>query len=392
MEASPGIEPGLTDLQSAASPLRHEAGAGSLAEDLDCHKPLVNDGSGTAPDMRLAGLKRKQTGQFNLMFANRAAILAAALICDRLLGDPDWLWSRLPHPTVLFGRVIAALDRLLNREDRSDSERRLAGVLSVAFILILAIAAGLVLAGLVRSLPGHPAVGFLAEAILASIFLAHRSLIDHVGAVAMALRSGGLSAGREAVARIVGRDVSDLDEPGVARAAIESLAENFSDGVLAPAFWYLVAGLPGLIAYKAVNTADSMIGYRTPRHQAFGWAAARLDDLMNWLPARLAAGFIIAAATFAGNGRRAIAVTIDDAAKHASPNAGWPEAASAGALGLALGGPRRYGEQDVDGVWLNAEGSRTADIASIEQATALINRAWLGLLAVSLILALVFWR
>ncbi len=194
------------------------------------------------------------------------------------------------------------------------------------------------------------------------------------------------------MARIVGRDASALDEPGIARAAIESLAENFSDGVIAPAFWYLIAGLPGLIAYKAVNTADSMIGYRTPRHQAFGWAAARLDDLMNWAPARLAAALIVAAAAFSGNGRRALKAALADAARHESPNAGWPEAATAGALSLALGGPRRYGAAVVDGAWLNRHGSRAADIASIEKASGLVDRAWLGLLAVSLVLALGLWR
>jgi adenosylcobinamide-phosphate synthase len=342
--------------------------------------------------MRSAGLNRKQTGRFDLMIAERATILATALICDRLFGDPDWLWSRLPHPAVLFGRMIATLDRLLNREDRPDIERRLAGVLVVAFILIPAITAGLLLAGLVRALPGHPLAGLLAEAVLASIFLAHKSLIDHVGAVAAALRSGGVAAGREAVARIVGRDVSDLEEPAIARAAIESLAENIADGVVAPAFWYCIAGLPGLIAYKAVNTADSMIGYRSKQHEAFGWPAARLDDLLNWIPARLSAALIVAAASCRGNCKPALKAALDDAAKHASPNAGWPEAASAGALGLALGGPRRYGDEEIDGVWLNPKGSRKADPASIEQAIALINRAWLGLLIVSLVLALAFWR
>ncbi|HSG94483.1 MAG TPA: cobalamin biosynthesis protein, partial [Afifellaceae bacterium] len=206
----------------------------------------------------MAGLKCKQSGQFDhaktgiradrnprscrLMFAGRAAILAAALICDRLFGDPHWLWSRLPHPVVLFGRLIAVLDRRLNRDDRADGERRLAGAVVVALVLALAIAAGLVLAGLVRLLPGHPLAGLLGEAVLASIFLAHKSLIDHVGAVVAALRSSGAPAGREAVARIVGRNVSELDESAVARAAMDSLAENFSDGVVAPAFWYLLAG------------------------------------------------------------------------------------------------------------------------------------------------------
>ncbi len=326
-----------------------------------------------------------------LMLATRAAVLAAALICDRLFGDPGWLWSRLTHPVVLTGRLIAALEQLLNRQDRSNAERRMAGVLALVLVLLLAIGAGIALAGLIGLLSGYPLAGFLAEAILASIFLAQKNLLDHVGAVAVALRSGGVSAGREAVARIVGRDVSELDEPAIARAGIESLAENFADGVVAPAFWYLVAGLPGLIAYKAVNTADSMIGHRTARHEAFGWAAARLDDVLNWLPARIAAGLIVAAASFGGNGRRALKAAIDDAPKHASPNAGWPEAAAAGALGLALGGPRRYGTRDVTGVWLNRPGSHSANIASIEQAISLIDRAWLGLLAVSLVLGLTFW-
>ncbi len=326
------------------------------------------------------------------MLAERAAILAAALVCDRLLGDPDRLWSRLPHPAVVFGQAIAALDRWLNREHHSDAGRRLAGIVTIALLLALAITTGMVLAALIGALPGPSVIGLFVEAAVASIFLAHRSLLDHVGAVAAGLRSGGLPAARQAVARIVGRDASALDEPGIARAAIESLAENFSDGVIAPAFWYLIAGLPGLIAYKAVNTADSMIGYRTPRHQAFGWAAARLDDLMNWAPARLAAALIVAAAAFSGNGRRALKAALADAARHESPNAGWPEAATAGALSLALGGPRRYGAAVVDGAWLNRHGSRAADIASIEKASGLVDRAWLGLLAVSLVLALGLWR
>jgi adenosylcobinamide-phosphate synthase len=326
------------------------------------------------------------------MLFDRAIILAAALICDRLFGDPDRLWSHLPHPVVLTGRLIAVLDRRLNRDRHGAGERRMAGVSAVALLLVTAIAAGLVLAGLTRLLPGPPLIGILAKALIASAFLAHKSLIDHVGAVAAALRAGGVPAGRQAVSHIVGRDVSNLDEAGIARAAIESLAENFSDGVLAPAFWYLVAGLPGLIAYKAINTADSMIGYRTPRHAAFGWAAARLDDLLNWVPARLSAGLIVIAAAFAGTGRHALKAALADAARHKSPNAGWPEAAAAGALGLALGGPRRYGDITIDCAWLNPGSSQQADIGSIDEAITLIDRAWLGLLAVSFVLALVFWR
>jgi len=322
------------------------------------------------------------------MVAMHAAILAAALVCDRLLGDPGWLWSRLPHPAVLFGRLVGALDRSLNRQERSQRQRRLAGVLAIALVLAVGIAAGLALAAIIRAVTAHPLAGLALEALVASVFLAHKSLTDHVGAVAAALRSGGEVAGRQAVAKIVGRDVGDLNEPAIARAAIESLAENFADGVIAPAFWYLVAGLPGLIAYKAVNTADSMIGDRTERHAAFGWAAARLDDLANWLPARISALIIAAAASFAGNGARALKAARDDAARHASPNAGWPEAATAGALALALGGPRRYANDEVKGAWLNRDGSHDADSADIERAIGLMNRAWAVLLALCLALAI----
>jgi adenosylcobinamide-phosphate synthase len=210
-----------------------------------------------------------------------------------------------------------------------------------------------------------------------AILLAQKSLLDHVSAVTRGLASEGVEGGRRAVAEIVGRDVRTLDEPGIARAAIESAAENLSDAVVAPAFWYLLCGLPGILIYKAVNTADSMIGHRSPRHLAFGWAAARLDDLLNFVPARVSAVLIAATAALAGcGGRAALAAARKDAPKHKSPNAGWPEAALAGALGLALGGPRRYGAEDVDGAWLNSAGRSDASPDDIRAAIRLIDAAW----------------
>jgi adenosylcobinamide-phosphate synthase len=220
--------------------------------------------------------------------------------------------------------------------------------------------------------------------------------LEHVSAVASALVEGGLAAGRSTVARIVGRDVSRLDEAGVSRAAIESAAENFSDGVVAPVFWYLLFGLPGLLVYKLVNTADSMIGNRSARHEAFGWAAARLDDLLNFLPARLSVLLIAAPAALAGlDAGRAVRCALADAPKHRSPNAGWPEAALAGALGVALGGPRRYGEVEVDGAWLNAAGRREAGPDDVRTAVQLIDAAWALLLfavALASIIALAIAR
>jgi adenosylcobinamide-phosphate synthase len=315
------------------------------------------------------------------------AALALALVIDRLVGDPRWLWARLPHPVALAGSLIAALERRLNDPALGFSARRRRGVLALLALVVAAVALGLLVHGLLARLPG----GLLVEALLASILLAQKSLIEHVRAVAEALRVS-LQAGRSAVARIVGRDVSVLDEAGVSRAAIESAAENFSDGLLAPAVWFLLLGLPGLLAYKAVNTADSMIGHRSPRYEAFGWAAARLDDVLNWVPARLSALLIAAAAPLAGgDARRTWAVARRDARKHKSPNAGWPEAATAGALGLALGGPRRYGEVAVDGAWLGPEGRRDATPADIDAALRLVDHAWALLLALAAAAALIFW-
>ncbi|WP_088348370.1 MULTISPECIES: adenosylcobinamide-phosphate synthase CbiB [Rhodomicrobium] len=295
-----------------------------------------------------------------MLFETQAAfILAAALALDAAAGDPDWLWRRAPHPVVIFGRLIGWLDRSLNR----GSARRLGGVVALIVLIAAAGAAGWALHS---AFALHP-LGLAGEILAVAVLLAQRSLYDHVARVRRAFGGGGLAAARVAVSLIVGRDPNALDEAGVCRAAIETTAENFSDGVVAPALWYLVAGLPGIAIYKAVNTADSMIGHRTPRHAAFGWASARADDAMNLLPARLSGGLMVVAAAFAGgDARGAWRAMWRDAGGHRSPNAGWPEAAMAGALGLALAGPRVYASGRIEDAWMNEGGrveARPEDIA-----------------------------
>jgi adenosylcobinamide-phosphate synthase len=288
------------------------------------------------------------------MLLSRAAdpllLLLAALALDIVMGEPAALFAFLPHPVVLVGRAIAWLDRRLNREKRPPSVRRARGVVTVALLVGAAAALGLFLARILAA----SRFGWAAEILIVAVLLAQKSLFDHVAAVAQALDAGGLFAGRAAVSRIVGRDPESLDEHGVARAAIESLAENFSDGVVAPALYYALFGLPGIFVYKTANTLDSMIGHKTPRHLHFGWAAARLDDLLNLVPARLSGLFLAAAAlvTREAQALPALRTMLRDAKKHRSPNAGWPEAAAAGALGLALAGPRRYRGHVVDDPWL----------------------------------------
>jgi len=305
--------------------------------------------------------------------AARLAVLAAALLLDRLVGDPSWLWSRMPHPVAAIGSQIGRLDRSWNDAALPDVVRRRRGVALAALLVVGGGAIGLALHLAVASLP----FGLVLEVIVVAVLLAQGSLVGHVRRVADAFAVEDLGAGRRAVAAIVGRDVSALDEAGVARAALESLAESFSDGVLAPAFWYALLGLPGLLAYKAVNTADSMIGYRTPRHADFGWAAARLDDVLNLVPARLAALLIALAALPRGGVGAALGAAWRDAPRHASPNAGWPEAALAGALGLALGGPRAYAGRQVAGAWLNGGGRREAHAADIRAGIRLADGAWI---------------
>jgi adenosylcobinamide-phosphate synthase len=298
------------------------------------------------------------------------------------------LYRLIGHPVTWMGRLIDSLDGAFNRDRRSFAQRRAAGVLILATLLLAAAAAASAAVWAVETV----FAGFapLVLALAATSLLAQRSLGDHVAAVAQALRVMGLAGGRAAVAQIVGRNPDTLDEPAVCRAAIESLAENFSDGVVAPALYLGAGGLAGANLYKAVNTADSMIGHRTPRHEAFGWAAARLDDVLNLPASRLSALLIVAAAALQP-GASAVAAwraVRRDAGKHRSPNAGWPEAAMAGALGLRLAGPRVYGTVRVEDHWMGV-GRAEATVLDIERALALYRKACLLLWALVALAALI---
>ncbi|RDL51367.1 Cobalamin biosynthesis protein CobD [Ensifer sp. M14] len=303
-------------------------------------------------------------------------ILVAALLLDRVVGDPDWLWSRLPHPVVFFGRAIAVFDGALNgHETLGAGALKLRGVAAIGLLLLASVLVGCILHRLFGTMG---VLGYLLEAVVVAVFLAQKSLGDHVGRVAEGLRRDGLEGGRAAVSMIVGRDPKTLDAPGVCRAAIESLAENFSDGVVAPAFWYAVAGLPGLLAYKMLNTADSMVGHKSPKYLHFGWAAARLDDVAN-LPAARLSILLIAVGALLHRGRRAaadaIGVALRDHGLHRSPNSGWPEAAMAGALNLQLAGPRIYGGVKVSEPMINGPGRAIAENEDIDAGIAVFYGA-----------------
>ncbi|MEE3624718.1 adenosylcobinamide-phosphate synthase CbiB [Nitrospirillum sp. BR 11752] len=311
----------------------------------------------------------------------------AALALEALLGYPDALYARIRHPVVWLGALIGRLDRAWNRTSRSATVRKAAGVGAELVLVGVALAVGVAAQALLSRLGEF--WGTLVTGLTASSLLAQRSLHRFVAAVPAALRQRGLEGGREAVSHIVGRNPASLDEAGVARAAIESLAENFSDGVVAPVFWLAVGGLPGLLAYKAINTADSMVGHRTPRHEAYGWAAARLDDLVNLPASRLTALLLILAAwTRGGAGAKAALTAVQrDAGRHRSPNAGWPEAAMAGALGLRLAGPRTYGDVRVDDHWMG-DGRADATAADIDAGLSLYRRSLALLWGLALVLAL----
>ncbi|PCJ10167.1 MAG: adenosylcobinamide-phosphate synthase [Rhodobacteraceae bacterium] len=300
-----------------------------------------------------------------------ASLLVAALLLDAVLGEPQWLWSRLPHPAVLMGKVVKTLDESLNH----GPHLRIKGGIAVVILIGLALILGTLLTQL------GPVVSILCAAIL----IAQRSLIDHVTAVATGLRHS-LSYGRNAVAMIVSRDTASMTTPQVARSAIESGAENFSDGVIAPAFWFLIAGLPGLLVYKMINTADSMIGYRNAKYEEFGKAAARLDDLLNLIPARLT-GLMIALSSGQLRNWRAI---VSDARHHRSPNAGWPEAAMSRALDLALSGPRSYDGKMRDFPWVNAPANKAITAYDIDACTTRLWQVWSIALAMTVALALMF--
>lgn len=279
-----------------------------------------------------------------------ALILCIALLLDWLVGDMRWFFRLIPHPVVLIGKVIGFLDRKLNRSGRGNINRTVRGAVVVIFVTTISASVGY---GLHQASLLHPA-GWLGETFLVAVLIAQRSLAGRVRDVGKAIGKSDLLAARDALRHLVSRNPDSLDRHGVARSALESLAENFSDAVVAPAFWYLVLGLPGIFAYKAINTMDSMIGYRTEKYEAFGMTAARLDDAVNWIPARLSGVLLVIAAAFVpgGNPAAAIKTIMRDAKKHASPNAGWPEAAMAGAFDIALGGPRTYAEGRRETVWI----------------------------------------
>lgn len=304
-----------------------------------------------------------------------AVLMLMAWVVEVLFGYPDWLYRRVRHPVVWLGVLIDGLDRALNRPALGRAWRYVLGAATTVATVAAAVGAGVAISMLLpASTPGH-----CAEAVIASSLLCSRSLYDHISAVSAPLVAGDVTGARAAVAHVVGRETAQLPPEGVVRAALESLAENTSDGVVAPLFWGVLFGLPGLAAYKAVNTLDSMIGHRDSRHAAFGGFAARLDDAANYLPARLT-GLLFAVASLKPG---AFAVMWRDARRHRSPNAGWPESAAAGALGVRLSGPRRYGDAETAEPWLNA---RAADPGPNDLRTGLaLYRKALALAAVLLI-------
>ena len=296
--------------------------------------------------------------------------LVIAMLLDAVFGEPRMLWDRLPHPAVLMGRLVVFLDRTLN----TGQDRKSKGVLALSVLCFTAAVIGSVLSQF----------GWVTEIIVAATLLAQKSLVDHVRAVAKGLRTS-IEEGRFAVSMIVSRDTKDMNEAQVARSAIESAAENFSDGVIAPAFWFLIGGLPAMLVYKFVNTADSMIGYKTEKYLEFGWASARFDDLLNWIPARLSMLLIVVFAKQPVNFR----AIVSEAKRHKSPNAGWPEAAMARAINVALAGPRSYDGQLQQLHWVNETGRQTITADNVDAAVRILwrawNLAWIAIIVVSLI-------
>jgi adenosylcobinamide-phosphate synthase len=297
-----------------------------------------------------------------------AELAFTALAIEAAFGYPDALYRWIGHPVGWIGALIAWCERAWNRQQFSFARRRMLGLATLLLLLAVSGLPGMVIFLLAQHfLPGLATT--LVCGAAASTFLAQRSLDAHVRAVADALEQKGTEAGRHAVSMIVGRDTQNLDQAAVSRAAIESLAENFSDGVVAPLFWLLIAGLPGMFGYKAINTADSMVGHKSDRYLAFGWAPARADDLVNLPASRLSVVWLVlASVTLSGlSPRGAIKAVWRDAAKHRSPNAGWPEAAMAGALGLRLAGPRAYHGTIIDDHWMG-DGRETAGAQDIRAA------------------------
>ncbi|HEX6956478.1 MAG TPA: adenosylcobinamide-phosphate synthase CbiB [Ferrovibrio sp.] len=321
--------------------------------------------------------------------ASNLWLLVIALGLDAAFGYPDAVYRVIRHPVVWIGSLIRQLDRQSNRPAWRRWQRRIGGVVALLVLLGVVFAITAAIRALLRDVP----YGWVVEAVLCASLIAQRSLRDHVSAVARGLEQDGLAGGRKAVAMIVGRDPDSLDEHGVSRAAIESLAENFSDGVVAPAFWLAVGGLPGIALYKAINTADSMIGHKSDKYRDFGWAAARLDDLVNLPASRISALLLILACLFTPgtSSRDAFTALERDAGQHRSPNAGWPEAAMAGALGLRLAGPRRYASGWVDDHWMG-NGNADATAADIRKALRLYRAACASLGSMAILAAIALTR
>lgn len=308
-----------------------------------------------------------------------AGAMAVAIVVDALLGWPSWLFARIGHPVTWLGGLISAIDTSWNRPSDPPAFRRAAGLAGALVVIALAVALGWVL----QSLLPLGLIQLVLVGVLAWPLIALRSLHDHVVAVANPTRAGDIAAAREAVSRIVGRDPAALDEAGIARAAIESLAENASDGIVAPVFWGALFGLPGILGYKAINTLDSMIGHRSERHEAFGWAAARIDDVANFIPARLTGLLFV---LLAPRRSEALSCMTRDARRHRSPSAGWPEAAMAGALSVRLSGPRIYHGSITNEPWLN-EAARDPLAADIDRGLTVYRRTMLLLAGILAILA-----
>lgn len=318
-------------------------------------------------------------------------ILFAALILDWYVGEPEILWKRISHPVVWFGRVVEVLEERLNGSSDSAEVQYRRGALAWLMMITIALIAGFLVQWLVGSI--WWLAGWMVEVFVVSVFIAQKSLRDHVGAVAMGLKNEGIEGGRREIAKIVGRDPESLSTSEICRGAIESLAENFSDGVVAPAFWYAVFGLPGLFAYKMINTADSMIAHRSEKYLYFGRVSAQADDLANWIPARLSAKLIILGTWLVsgfGSARAAFDCALSDAGMHASPNAGWPEAAMAGAIDVALGGPRSYAGETVFLPYLNAAGRTSLEVSDIKLALKIITVASFCAWAAVAVIFLVF--
>lgn len=295
-------------------------------------------------------------------------ILFSAIVLDMLVGDPDWIWRKYTHPIVWFGRAVGHIEKKLNFSLLTNNQRKIRGVLALACLVSGAVILGLLFVSVLSR------VGFfgqILEIIIIAIFIAQKSMSDHVERVIKPLRENNIEEARTSVSMIVGRDTKQLDESSISRATIESMSENFSDGVVAPIFWFAILGLPGLFAYKMINTADSMLGHMTEKYQDFGWASAKLDDLVNWLPARLSSLLIILSGVFRGETNTILSaskVILRDAKQHRSPNAGWPEAAMAGVLGVALAGPRTYAEYSVDDAYMNETGRQKLTFNDVKSA------------------------